>query len=192
MGETLAPSVRGQLRPLLGAVLVVTGVVANSAVFAVSLLVSRLFRPVVPLENLPIALTMAFFVALEFIWIRNERMRPWAVHTQVPQWWGHRHGPWLAAVRYGLRLGFGPATILNSWLWWGALTVTLTKPVQCALGLLTFVVVRTLTMLSVSWRVTSGPEMAQRAHLLDAVSLRVRLASVGLVSVASLVSVAVH
>jgi hypothetical protein len=57
-------------------------------------------------------------VVAEALWITTGRPRPWSINTQVPQSWGHDHGPWKAALRYGFRLGVGPATILNSWSWW--------------------------------------------------------------------------
>lgn len=49
--------------------------------------------------------------------------RPPAVRRQVPQLWGRLFDPRAVAVLYGARLGVGPATILPTWLWWGALVV---------------------------------------------------------------------
>lgn len=46
--------------------------------------------------------------------------RPLAVGRQVPRSWARVLPLRVAAVLYGARLGVGPATILNSWLWWAA------------------------------------------------------------------------
>ena len=50
-------------------------------------------------------------------------LRPLATHRQVPREWGRLLGGRAAAVLYGLRLGIGPLTILNSWAWWIGLIV---------------------------------------------------------------------
>lgn len=46
--------------------------------------------------------------------------RPLAVGRQVPRSWARVLPLRVAAVLYGARLGIGPATILNTWLWWAA------------------------------------------------------------------------
>lgn len=51
------------------------------------------------------------------------RPRPPSVRRQVPQLWGRLFEPRTVAVLYGARLGVGPATILPTWLWWGAFVI---------------------------------------------------------------------
>src|SRR5688500_3889958 len=46
--------------------------------------------------------------------------RPLSVGRQVPRSWARVLPLRTAAVLYGARLGAGPATILNTWLWWAA------------------------------------------------------------------------
>ncbi len=74
--------------------------------------------------------------------------------------------------------------MLNSWLWWAGLVVSVSSPWSLLLGFATFVIIRTLTMFAASWRVSSGLEMAQRAKALDAATKPVRY-GVGLVSLIS-------
>lgn len=57
------------------------------------------------------------------------RLRPPALHRQVPQAWGRLLEPEVVAVLYGARMGIGPATILRTWLWWaGSLAAALAGP----------------------------------------------------------------
>jgi hypothetical protein len=91
------------------------------------------------------------------------RIRPLAVHRQVPSVWGHQHGPWLAALRYGPRLGLGPSTILTSWTWWTAMLAALiVSPASVIVSGAVYVVVRALMTVSVGSGVTNGVEMATR------------------------------
>lgn len=173
MGETLAPSVRRQLRPILAAVLVSTGLLANLPLLALSFLFRRVARDWALLSSWAIYV-VATAALLDGVLTLRGQPNPPAVRSQVPQWWGHRFGPWWGSARYGLRLGLGPATMLNSWLWWAGLTVTLGSPWSLLVGFSSFVMVRTLTMFAVSWRVSSGSEMAKRAKLLDAATKPVR------------------
>lgn len=46
------------------------------------------------------------------------RPRPVAVRSQVPRQWTHLFDIRTAAALYGSRLGVGPLTILETWLWW--------------------------------------------------------------------------
>jgi hypothetical protein len=173
VGETLAPSVRRTLQPILALVLICAGLLANLPLLAVSLLLGRVHGDWLPSRNW-VGLAIVASAIGDVVFIRGGRPKPWAIHTQVPQWWGHKFGPWWGSTRYGLRLGLGPATILNSWLWWGALVVTIGSPGTMAFGLSTFVFVRTLTTIAVGWGVGSGSAMAQRARQLDSAALRVR------------------
>jgi hypothetical protein len=106
-------------------------------------------------------------------------VRTLAIHRQVPQWWGHRYGPLAAAIRYGLRMGIGPATILTSWLWWTGAVVgglaTLRVAMICGLG---FALGRFATMFGLAWRQPSGVEMAQRIRHVEAWRSRSRNLSV--------------
>jgi hypothetical protein len=146
---------------------------ANLPLVALSLLVRRVSSH----RSLP-AWWVAFVVfagaLLDWSLLVKGLPRPWAIRSQVPQWWGHRFGPWWGAARYGLRLGLGPATMLNSWLWWAALIATGTSPPSLLLGLTVFVLLRTLTTFAVSWGVNSGAGMAKRAQVLNSCASQVR------------------
>lgn len=86
-----------------------------------------------------------------------------AVGRQVPQPWGHRHGPWAAALRYAPRLGFGPATIVPSWLWWAGLGVGTMGGVGSALAFgISYVCIRCWTTVGIGAGVPDGVAMAQR------------------------------
>jgi hypothetical protein len=158
---------------LLGVVLIVTGLLANLPLLGFSFLIQQTW----PAEQLPeLARPAVMIVAALLDWrlIAMGVPKPPAVRSQVPQWWGHRYGPWVGSVRYGLRLGLGPATMLNSWLWWAGLIVLSSMPWALAIGATSFVLVRTLTTLSVSWGVTSGSAMATRAQTLDSMERPIR------------------
>jgi len=80
---------------------------------------------------------------------RVGRPRPLSVQRQVPQTWGRLLPAPVAAFLYGARLGIGPATILTSWLWWGAALAGATLgPVPSALGGGAFGLVRGLTTIA--------------------------------------------
>jgi hypothetical protein len=158
---------------MLAAVLVFTGLLANLPLVLLALLLRR----VTSNWALPSSWAAGVVIAaslLDGLLTQRGYPNPPAVRSQVPQWWGHRFGPWWGSARYGLRLGLGPATRLNSWLWWAGLVVSLSSPWSLFLGFATFVIIRTLTMFAASWRVSSGLEMAQRAKTLDAATKPVR------------------
>lgn len=52
--------------------------------------------------------------------LASGRFPPPSVRRQVPQLWGRIFAPATAATLYGARLGVGPLTVLNTWLWWAA------------------------------------------------------------------------
>lgn len=90
--------------------------------------------------------------------------RPLAVFRQVPRDYGHRLGPWRAAVRYGLRMGFGPTTILVSWVWWAAFVIgVLSGSASIVLGSLAFAVFRSIAMFVATRGVGDGVAMAARS-----------------------------
>ena len=151
---------------MLGVVLFVTGLLANLPLIGLSFLFERTW-PVWKTPPLAIPSLVVFVALLDWRLLATGVPKPPAIRSQVPQWWGHRFGPWIGSARYGLRLGLGPATMLNSWLWWGGLIMMFRSPSALAVGTASFVVVRTLTTLSVSWGVASGSAMAIRAKALD-------------------------
>ncbi len=105
---------------------------------------------------------------------RSRGVRPLAVHRQVPRDYGHRLGPWKAAARYGFRMGFGPATILVSWVWWAAFVVAaISGPGWIVVGSLVFALMRALSMYVSSASVRSGTQMAERSAWLSRVEFRV-------------------
>ena len=117
--------------------------------------------------------------------------RPLAVFRQVPRDYGHRFGPWRAAARYGLRMGFGPATILVSWVWWVAfVAATLAGPGWIVGGSFVFAFVRALSMYASSAGVRSGTEMAERGALLGRVESRVVRGAAAAVVALSLFAIA--
>ncbi len=96
-------------------------------------------------------------------WVFQSRPRPWAVNRQVPQSWGHTHGPWKAALRYGPRLSFGPATILTSWVWWGGVALAATAGGWAWLVFSSvFVVTRAVATVVLPGDPANGVELAQR------------------------------
>lgn len=111
-------------------------------------------------------------VVLDVLWRRGVRaVRPWSVLRQVPQDWGHEHGSWWAAVRYGFRMGFGPATILNSWTWWAGFVIVVISGWQASvMGSFVFAVSRALTMMVATSGPRTGEEMARRSARLDTAS----------------------
>jgi hypothetical protein len=107
--------------------------------------------------------------------------RPWSVRSQVPRLWGHESGPWLAAARYGLRLGLGPATILNSWMWWGATVIAGSLPQsETWFAAVVFVVVRATLTVGVSSGVRDGSQMAARMKLVASFESGARLVGMAL------------
>ncbi len=109
-----------------------------------------------------------------FLVPRYRWARPLAVFRQVPRDYGHRFGPWRAAARYGLRMGFGPATILVSWVWWVAFIVAaIAGPPWIVGGSLVFAAMRAVSMYVSSVGVRDGTEMAQRSALLSRIESRV-------------------
>lgn len=156
--------------PLLTSLLAVTGVLANAPVIALAGLWS--IGPDRPVSAVVAAVLAAAAVALDVAYRSGREslrwLRPPAVHTQVPQWWGQRYGPWWAAARYGFRLGFGPATILNTWMWWAGVVIVVSRgPLPTLLGVATFVCVRTIVMIGATFGPRDGVAMARRAAQLD-------------------------
>ncbi len=166
---------RRQLRPVLALVLLGTGLLANLPLVGVSL-VLREWQVAWGVSESWAATAIVVAALFDFVLTAWGRPRPPAVRSQVPQWWGHSYGPWWASARYGLRLGLGPATILNSWFWWAGVLALCPSPRALSVGLATFVVLRTLSMFAVSWGVKSGSAMAARARVLDALAKPIRFA----------------
>ncbi len=127
-------------------------------------------------------------VVLDVLWRRRVRLaRPWSVLRQVPRSWGHEHGPWRAAPRYGLRMGFGPATILTTWTWWaGFVIVVLTGWKSAVVGSAIFALARALTMTMATVGPRTGDEMARRSARVDELEATVRILCLVVVASASL------
>lgn len=155
-------------RPLLGLVLIASGL---PAAIAVSGALTLLLRPLTHVALdwgaiSPVGLGAVVVIAAavaEVGWVFRSRPRPWAVSRQVPQSWGHEHGPWKAALRYGARLGVGPATVLTSWSWWaGAVVGAVSGWVAWATFSAVFVVVRAVLTIALPGNPLDGIELAQR------------------------------
>ncbi|MEO7804855.1 MAG: hypothetical protein ABIS70_10150 [Actinomycetota bacterium] len=70
------------------------------------------------LTGLSITLMTGSAIGVVAVVLDQTPLRPLAVRRQVPMVWSRVFGMKTAAVLYGLRLGIGPATILNTWVWW--------------------------------------------------------------------------
>jgi hypothetical protein len=118
-------------------------------------------------------------LVIESTLISTQRPRPLAVRTQVPQSWGHLHGPWKAALRYGPRLGVGPATLLNTWLWWsGAVIAALGGWPAALLFAAIFVCVRSFFTVMVPGDPAHGVELATRMRRWRQAGIKARWFSV--------------
>ena len=183
----MSPSVRRALRPLLGLVLVASGLLANAPV----VLVAWAWSAGPDLRATPeVAALLAFAsIALDAATRAGRGPRPLGVHTQVPQWWGHRYGPWWAAARYGLRLGLGPATILTTWTWWAAAMVAASwGPWWAFVATAAFVCVRSIVTIGATFGPRNGIAMAARSQRLDALERPMRQGVQAVVLVASFVA----
>ena len=189
MAETIGPSVR---RPLLPLVTLVFGVAAfvGAAIPAVALaVVVDWWRPD-PFGGSAgrglAAVVGLIAVGLDLAWASGRRWaRPVSVHRQVPRHWGHVHGPWWASLRYGLRMGFAPATILTTWTWWAGFVICVAHGWRAALlGTFVFAVTRALTMMLATAGPQAGDAMAARSVLLDQRRVLVRAVGLGAVVLA--------
>ena len=126
-----------------------------------------------PLEIRATALIVAVAAAGDLVHARSGRLRPWALGRQVPQTWGHGRPAELVALRYGLRLGVGPATILTSWLWWAA-TLTACTQGQRAAALCgtVFAASRTITSWLFAVGITDGRAMSRRSAIVGRANRR--------------------
>ncbi len=125
-----------------------------------------------------------------FLVNRYHWARPLAIFRQVPRDYGHRFGPWKAAARYGLRMGFGPATILVSWVWWVAfVAAALAGPGWIVGGSLVFALIRALSMYASSAGVRSGTEMAERSALVQRLGPQVVRGTLAAVAALSLIAI---
>lgn len=117
--ETVTPSVRGHERAAVVVLLIGSaGATGALAGFALGLAAQLLGVPSAGPSAL--ALLVVAGVAADLAWRRLGRPRPLSVGRQVPQSWGRLFGPRVVALLYGGRLGVGPLTMLNTWLWWAS------------------------------------------------------------------------
>lgn len=183
----MSPSVRRALRPLLGLLLVSTGLLANAPV----VLVAWAWSAGLHLRATPEVAALLAFVSIALDLAHRTGRGPGspALHTQVPQWWGHRYGPWWAAARYGLRLGLGPATILTAWTWWaGALVASSWGPWWTFVATAAFVSVRSIVTIGSTFGPRDGIAMAARSLRLDALERPTQRGAQAIVLVASVVA----
>jgi hypothetical protein len=152
--------VRRSQRPKLFLTLFVTGAVPS---IAVALSAHQLLHLIVRPQSLTQTSAWVLFVGLlaEVMWIGFKRLRPLSVNRQVPQSWGHDHGPWKAALRYGPRLGVGPATILTSWAWWAGLAFAAASDLYvCVVFSISFVFIRSSLTVIMPGNPIDGLELA--------------------------------
>lgn len=144
--------------------LALTGATAGALVGALVGLVWQLLPFPTATTTLALAVVAAVGVA-EVI----GRWRPLAVRRQVPQLWGRIFGPRTVAVLYGTRLGVGPATILPTWLWWGAIVLgAACGPWTGAAAGAVFAVTRTIVTHGAVAGAGTGEAMSQRISRLRA------------------------
>lgn len=158
MAETLLPAVRGRRRLIAGATFMLAAGGSAAATHGVlgAIALGRLTQR-------GAALLAGLCAALEVVLLVRGRPRPLAVQRQVPQPWGHDRSPSLVALRYGIRLGVGPATILTSWLWWAAAILgAALGPTRSALVGLAFAVSRSVANSVVGMSISDGGAMARR------------------------------
>jgi hypothetical protein len=154
---------RSQL-PLLGIALLMPGLIAGLSMQVLLWAIASPSRSALQdIGKRPVLIGLIVFTLLEELVIRKRGLRPVSVNRQVPRSWGHDHGPWKAALRYGVRLGVGPATMLNTWTWWaGALLAAITSLRISMLFVVAFVCTRTLLTLIVPGSPKDGLELSQR------------------------------
>ncbi len=156
---------RRSSRPLLLLVLIASGLPVAAGVGAVASWVVRS----VDLPSIVNVVVVGLATLAELVWVSTHRPRPWAVNRQVPQSWGHEHGPWKAALRYGPRLALGPATILTSWSWWAGLALgALLGTTGSLLFAVGFVVLRSTVTVLLPGNPSDGLVLAQRMNRLRA------------------------
>jgi hypothetical protein len=113
VAETVAPSVRGRQRAQVVAVLATSATATGAlAGFVLGVVLGVLARWA------GLVVVVAAAVLLDLVGIR-----PLAVGRQVPRTWTRAFSLSMAAFLYGARLGVGPLTVLNTWLWWGMAAV---------------------------------------------------------------------
>jgi hypothetical protein len=173
--------VRGALRIQVLALLALTGALTGALLGWVAGLVATPF----PAPTTAFATGVVAVVAvLEAV----GRPKPLAVRRQVPQLWGRIFGPRTVAVLYGARLGVGPATILPTWLWWGAFVLgAACGPWVGALVGAVFALARTAVTHGSVAGVRSGPAMSRR---IQAVRRAERPFAVGIAVLVAVVALA--
>lgn len=87
------------------------------------------------------------------------RPRPVSVRRQVPQAWSRLFAPATVALLYGGRLGVGPLTVLNTWLWWAMLAIgALAGVAPAVVAAATFGLIRgAVTVIAGMWLAPSAP-----------------------------------
>ena len=182
---------RRALQPLNTAVFALSAFVGATVPGVTASLVARSFGIGAMSAGLAGALGLVAVGLDAFPVNRYRWARPLAVFRQVPRDFGHRFGPWKAAVRYGLRMGFGPATILVSWVWWVAFVVAAMAGFGWIVGgSLAFALIRALSMYAPSAGVRSGTLMAERGAVLSRVESRVVRSAAITVVCLSLIAIA--
>jgi hypothetical protein len=110
VAETVAPSVRGRQRMQVVSVLATSATATGAlAGFVLGVVLG------VPARLAGVPVVVGAVVLLDLAGVR-----PLAVGRQVPRTWTRAFSLPTAALLYGARLGVGPLTVLNTWLWWGA------------------------------------------------------------------------
>ncbi len=102
------------------------------------------------------------------------RPRPVSVRRQVPQAWSRLFAPATVALLYGGRLGVGPLTVLNTWLWWAMLAIgALAGVVPAVAAAATFGLVRgVVTAAAGMWLAPSAPRRMRWLRGADAATGR--------------------
>jgi hypothetical protein len=174
VAETVTPAVRGY-RKLTVALLQITA--GSLSAILVQTVLGRALRSAGLAPSLPLAVSLSGAAGTaDLLFLLRRRPRPLAWQRQVPRHWGHVHGPWRAAVRYAVRMGVGPTTILTTWTWWAALVLcSASGSTMSALGAFVFVAARFTASSAATVGVADGTAMAFRARRLDGLARPVEM-----------------
>ena len=149
----MTPSVRGNRRLQVAVLLVLSATLSGAlAGLAAGALWSLADFPALAPSVVLVAVVAA--LVADAVHARWGRLSPFCIRRQVPRVWGRLFDIRTAATVFGARLGVGPLTHLNSWLWWvGALLAASRGPASSTFVGSVFGAVRMITVVAASHHV---------------------------------------